>query len=296
MKKTIYNKYDKHLIAELPRVVFPGRIVTVVSESEAEKAVDYLLSCDILGVDTETRPSFRKGASYKVSLLQVSSREVCFLFRLNQIGMPPSVIRLLEDTKVPKIGLSWHDDILSLHRRADFKPGLFIDLQDIVGQLGIDDKSLQKLYANIFHKKISKTQRLSNWDADILRDPQKMYAATDAWTCIKLYEEINRLVATHDYDLVVVPEPEPLEPNTQQQQQPKKDEKKSRRKNGSRKPGAKKSTGSRTGSRTANRQGSRKTDAKRKAAAAKPAPKEKKIVKLAKQLQRKLQKILHSRS
>ena len=207
MKKTIYSKFDKKLITELPIVLFPGRIITIINENDADKAVDYLLSCDILGVDTETRPMFRKGAQHKVALLQVASRDTCFLFRLNDIGIPPSVIRLLEDCTVPKIGLSWHDDLLSLHRRVEFNPGYFVDLQDIVKEIGIKDLSLQKLYANIFHQKISKRQRLTNWEADVLSDKQKLYAATDAWACIKLYEEINRLYKTKEYTLVVSSEP-----------------------------------------------------------------------------------------
>lgn len=207
MKKTIYSKFDKKLIAELPIALFPGRIITIINENDADKAVDYLLSCDILGVDTETRPMFRKGEQHKVALLQVASRDTCFLFRLNDIGIPPSVIRLLEDCTVPKIGLSWHDDLLSLHRRVEFNPGYFVDLQDIVKEIGIKDLSLQKLYANIFHQKISKRQRLTNWEADVLSDKQKLYAATDAWACIKLYEEINRLYKTKEYTLVVSPDP-----------------------------------------------------------------------------------------
>ena len=104
------------------------------------------------------------------------------------------------------IGLSWHDDLASLKRRANFKPGYFIDLQSVVGKIGIEDLSLQKIYANLFGKKISKRQRLTNWDADVLTDKQKVYAATDAWTCINIYEEINRLVTTGNYKLEVIPE------------------------------------------------------------------------------------------
>ena len=107
------------------------------------------------------------------------------------------------------VGLSWHDDIISLHRRAEFTPGWFIDIQDIIGNLGIEDKSLQKLYANLFGEKISKRQRLTNWEADVLTDKQKEYAAIDAWACINLYDEIMRLMATKDYDLVKVAEEAP---------------------------------------------------------------------------------------
>ncbi len=202
MKKIIYQKYDKEKISTLQKVVFEGRIVVVLTESEAQKAVDYLLSQDIVGVDTETRPSFTKGRVNKVALLQASSREVCFLFRLNLIGLSPSVKRLLEDTTVPKIGLSWHDDLMMLRKSGDFKAGYFIDLQEHVREVGVEDLSLQKLYANFFGLRISKRERLTNWEADILKDKQKLYAATDAWACIMLYEELMRLEQTNDYELI----------------------------------------------------------------------------------------------
>lgn len=186
----------------MPRAVFGGRIFVITTADEAEKAVRYLLSQKILGVDTETKPSFKKGKTYEVALLQVSTHDTCFLFRLNLIGMTPAIIRLLEDVSVPKIGLSLHDDIMSLHKRADFVPGNFIDLQKRVCELGVEDLSLQKLYANFFHEKISKNVRLSNWETDVLSESQKLYAATDAWACINIYEELLRLEETGDYRLV----------------------------------------------------------------------------------------------
>jgi ribonuclease D len=209
MERIIYNKFDKRAISTLPLASFKGKIVVVLSESEASRAVDYLLSCDILGVDTETRPAFKRGQSYKVALLQVATETQCFLFRLNHLGMSDSILRLLTNKTVPMIGLSWHDDLLSLHRRAPFEPGNFIDIQSIIGEIGIEDLSLQKLYANLFHEKISKRQRLTNWEADVLTDKQKVYAATDAWACIKLYKEIRNLLTTNDYKLVIKEEPQP---------------------------------------------------------------------------------------
>ena len=201
--KTIYNRLDKEYIKDLPLVNFPGKIITVNSEREADKAVPFLLSKDILGVDTETRPSFKKGQQHKVSLLQVATEDICFLFRLNYIGMATPVISLLSNTDVPMVGLSWHDDLAALQKRMEFKPGLFIDIQDIIGDIGIEDKSLQKLYANIFKQKISKRQRLTNWDADVLSDKQMSYAATDAWACVRLYKEILKLKETGDYSLII---------------------------------------------------------------------------------------------
>ena len=109
------------------------------------------------------------------------------------------------------VGLSWHDDLLSLHRRSAFEPGYFIDLQDMVGEVGIKDLALQKVYANLFHKKISKRQRLSNWDAQELNERQLQYAAIDAWACLRIYEELLRLKQSGDYRLVEIPEPEVVE-------------------------------------------------------------------------------------
>lgn len=198
--KILKNKFDKLAVNDLPRVVFEGRIILVLDEQNAEKAVNYLLTQPVLGFDTETKPSFQRGRGMnKVALLQVSTLDTCFLFRLNRIGMTPAIIRLLSDRNVVKVGISWHDDLMQLRRRQYFTPGTFVELQKEVRKLGVDDMSLQKLYANFFSQKISKSQRLTNWEADNLGEGQQIYAATDAWACVMLYNEICRLRETGDY-------------------------------------------------------------------------------------------------
>lgn len=202
MAKIIYNHINKNWISKYPIVKFSGRIVVVLNTQEADKAVSFLLSQPLLGIDTETRPSFKKGKQNNVALLQVSTPEVCFLFRLNIIGMTDSIIRLLENKDVVKVGVSLNDDLRLLHKNGEFEPGSFIDLQNCINNIGIEDKSLQKLYANLFHKRITKGQQLSNWEADILTESQKLYAATDAWACINIYKEFKRLSETGDYQLI----------------------------------------------------------------------------------------------
>lgn len=191
--RIIKETFDKKEIGALPVASFEGRIIIVQSETESDKAVRYLLSQQILGIDTETRPSFRKGQTHQVALLQVSTVDTCFLFRLNMIGITESIKRLLEDCSVIKVGLSLKDDMHQLSKRADFTPGMFIELQHEVKKIGIKDMSLQKIYANLFSKRISKGQQLSNWEADTLTPQQKAYAATDAWACIMIYNELNEL-------------------------------------------------------------------------------------------------------
>lgn len=203
MKKLIYNKFDKPTIATLRRVVYHGKIVVINTPDEAEAAVDHLLSQPVLGLDTETRPSFTKGRHFKCSLLQVASKSICFLFRLNHIGMCPAVMRLLGNKTVTKVGLAWRNDLLALKEVGEFEPGTFVDLQDMVREIGIEDQSLVKIYANLFGERISKADRLSNWERDNLKDTQMIYAAIDAWACVQIYEEVLRLKATGDYELVV---------------------------------------------------------------------------------------------
>ena len=209
MMKQIKNKITKAEIATLPKVLFPGRIFVIYTEADADKAISYLQTQRIVGVDTETRPSFKRGTTHKVALLQISTSDTCFLFRLNQIGMPPSLQEfLMSDTL--KIGLSLKDDFTMLRRRKDVhaEEGNWIELQDYVGRFGIEDRSLQKIFANLFGQKISKSQRLSNWEAETLSEGQMKYAATDAWACVEIYNCLEEMERTGNYELIKEETPE----------------------------------------------------------------------------------------
>jgi len=182
----------KEDVAAYPAEVFNGRIIEIATIDQCEEAVKYLFGFGRLGFDTETRPTFKKGNTNSVSLIQLTTGDTCFLFRTNIIGFPPVLIELLSNPGILKIGLSLQDDFHSMGRRMKFTPQGFIDLQKIIKNYGIEDISLQKIYALLFQKKISKKQRLTNWDADILTDSQKRYAALDAWACLKIYEELRQ--------------------------------------------------------------------------------------------------------
>lgn len=206
MRKLIYNKISKDQVSNLKRVEYDGRIFVIISPQEAERAVDFLLTQPILGFDTETRPAFHRGENYQCSLLQVATYNSSFLFRLNHIGLCPAIVRLLEDKNVKKVGLAWQNDLLSLHKLGSFEAGTFIDIQEIVKEIGIEDQSLVKIYANLFGQRISKADRLSNWERDVLKESQKLYAAIDAWACIRIYEEVVNLKETGDYQLQIISE------------------------------------------------------------------------------------------
>lgn len=204
----IKRSISKVQISALPRVVFPGRIEVVQSVPEMERAVRYLEKQTLVGIDTETRPCFKKHQTFKVSLLQVSTADICFLFRLNMIGIPDALVRFLENPNILKVGLSLVDDVQALLTRREFDMQSLVELQGYVKSFGILDSSLQKLYAILFGEKISKSQQLSNWEADVLSDAQKMYAAIDAWACYKIYTLLEELKRTGNYEIEEIIETE----------------------------------------------------------------------------------------
>lgn len=204
-KIQIKNTIDKAEIAGMTKVEFPGRIFVIYTEAEADKAIAFLKNQPIVGVDTETRPSFKRGMSHKVALMQISTEDTCFLFRLNRIGMPASLQEFLQSDTM-KVGLSLKDDFQVIRRRKNVhaEEGNWIELQDYVARFGIEDRSLQKIYANLFGQKISKSQRLSNWEAETLSESQQQYAAIDAWACVKIYNCLSEMERTGNYELIRV--------------------------------------------------------------------------------------------
>jgi ribonuclease D len=144
----------------------------------------------MLGFDTETRPTFKKGRKNSVSLIQLSSGDLAFLFRINRIGIPDELADLLSDPSVIKAGVAVHDDIKFLKGVRKFTPDGFIDLQNFVKDFGIQSSGLKKLAAIILGFRISKRQQVTNWEAEQLTEAQQIYAATDAWVCHQIYKKL----------------------------------------------------------------------------------------------------------
>ena len=186
------DKITNEATASLPAIEFTGRIRVIDDEHAIEAACEELRRSPVIGFDTETRPSFRPGVTYRVSLLQLSTPERCYLFRLNKIPLAKPILQLLEDRSVLKIGADVNGDLRSLHQIRHFRDGGFVDLQLLAAEWGIAEKSLRKLSAIVLGKRVSKAQRLSNWEAATLTDKQQLYAATDAWVCTRIYERLLR--------------------------------------------------------------------------------------------------------
>ncbi|MCL3780601.1 3'-5' exonuclease domain-containing protein 2 [Prolixibacteraceae bacterium JC049] len=175
---------------ELPLKHFEQEIVVVDHIDKVDEAVEYLQCQEILGFDTETRPSFKKGRINKVALLQLGTAEKVFLFRLNKIGLPKPLCYLLEAPSIKKVGVAIRDDIKVLQKLHNYNPEGFVELQDLVQDYGIQNFSLKKLSGIVLGFRISKSQRLSNWEALSLSQGQQVYAATDAWVAFQIYKEL----------------------------------------------------------------------------------------------------------
>lgn len=242
----LYVNTEKSLIATLPRFTFEGKIVIIQGQEEARQAIRFLRTQRIVGIDTETRPSFRAGTSYQVALLQVSTLDICFLFRLNFMGFTQELADLFADINVLKVGLSLRDDFNALRARWEgIEPRNYVDLQTMATEMGIKDLSLQKLFANVLGGKISKKAQLTNWEADVLTPAQQTYAATDAYTCILLYQRLKTLRETRDYCLIEPPTP----PAPSQEAEQPKEEKPKRQSRQAKQPATKRSKRTSTATR-----------------------------------------------
>lgn len=182
---------SKEQLAQLPAEQFGGRIILVQDKLNALKAMRYLNDCAIVGFDTETRPNFRKGQNHQVALMQISTTDCCFLIRLNRLGIFPELREFLENPSIAKIGLSLKDDFHCINRLSPIEPRGFVELQQLVRDYKITDSSLAKIYAILFGLRISKAQRLTNWEATELTTPQQQYAALDAFACLRIYHYLK---------------------------------------------------------------------------------------------------------
>jgi ribonuclease D len=189
------NKYQENIsveeLSECELSWFKGEIVLVEELKTFYEVFPRLLGEELLGFDTETKPTFKKGRKNKVSLIQLSTGTLACLFRINKMGLPDELIDLLSDPGVIKAGVAVHDDIRFLKSVKKFEPSGFIDLQSFVKDYGIQSSGLKKLAAIVLGFRISKRQQVTDWEAVQLTEAQEIYAATDAWVCHQIYRKLT---------------------------------------------------------------------------------------------------------
>ena len=193
LPNTFAQHIDKAVIQTLPVTFFEGEVIVVDKPDMVADAAAYLRQHTVLGVDTEARPSFKRGVHYPTALVQIATLERCYLFRLTHVGLPVEIAEIFANPDICKVGLAFKDDITGLRRRRDFKPANCVDLQSMVCKYGIMELGLQKIFAIIFGKKISKSQQLTNWENSHLTPEQARYASTDAWATLSIYLALQQV-------------------------------------------------------------------------------------------------------
>lgn len=185
------SSISKEDLKELPILQFPGEIHLIETKEAVIEACANLAKEKYLGFDTETKPSFSKGKVNEVALLQLSSNSNAYIFKLKKTGLLPELTQLLSSPVILKIGAAIHDDIKHLKRIGFFREAGFVDLQSFVKQFGIENSGLSKLAGIVLKHRVSKSQQLSNWDSEMLTPAQLLYASTDAWAALRIFEELN---------------------------------------------------------------------------------------------------------
>ncbi len=184
------KKITKQEINELPLFKYEGKTVIASNEQQIDKAIFEIEKHDLVGFDTETKPTFKKGQFHHVALIQIAIPDVVYLLRIHKVGVPKSLANFLSNEHIAKIGIALEDDVIALNKKRRFKPSGFIDLNKIAPTLGIENIGARNLSALLLSSRISKNQQVSNWENDILSDSQIKYAATDAWICLEIYNKL----------------------------------------------------------------------------------------------------------
>lgn len=189
------SEISKEEVADLDLIQYDGPIKLIDNEESFLEEIPHIREQSILGFDTETRPSFKKGVVYPTALIQISALNQAWLLRVSRMGYPPELLEVLTRDDILKVGLGLNDDLRRLKADFQFEPGGFLDLQQYVTAFRIEEKGLKKLSGIVLGHRISKAQQVSNWDADLLTEAQLRYAATDAWICLKIYNRLRKFLS-----------------------------------------------------------------------------------------------------
>ena len=189
------SEISKEEVADLDLIQYEGPIKLIDNEESFLEEIPHIREQSILGFDTETRPSFKKGVVYPTALIQISALNQAWILRVSRMGYPPELLEVLTRDDILKVGLGLNDDLRRLKADFQFEPGGFLDLQQYVTAFRIEEKGLKKLSGIVLGRRISKAQQVSNWDADLLTEAQIRYAATDAWICLKIYNRLRKFLS-----------------------------------------------------------------------------------------------------
>ena len=192
-REQLPSRIEKTAIMELPLIRYTGSVSLVTTQEELLASVEHLSGEDVLGFDTETKPSFRRGQSHPVSLLQFAAHNHVYLYQLHKLKDLGPLNELLSNASIAKAGVALHDDVRLLNELHSFDPKGFVEISSITREWGIENTGLRSLAALLLGHRISKSMQVSNWGKSTLTRAQIIYAATDAWVARCLYQRVQEL-------------------------------------------------------------------------------------------------------
>lgn len=187
------KEITKQQVNELPLQRYEGKVIVVSNHEQLASALQELNEASVIGFDTESKPTFRKGDYNPVAMIQMAIPGKVFLIRINLTGFTPGLQELFANENVVKAGISIRDDIKEMQRQAYFEPANVIDLNDIAKEAGVKNIGVRSLAGIFLGIRISKGQQTSNWERETLSEGQIAYAATDAWVCLEIYKKLDQL-------------------------------------------------------------------------------------------------------
>ena len=174
-------------INAMPLYHYEGRVHLVRTPEELASVMPLLERERVIGFDTETRPSFRKGCVNAPSLVQLATEEAVILVQLSWLPLSEGLAALLSDPLHVKTDVDIGDDMRELSKLHPFTPAGLADVGAVARAQHIPSQGLRTLAANLFGLRISKGPQCSNWSVKVLSQRQILYAATDAWISRAIY-------------------------------------------------------------------------------------------------------------
>ena len=190
MKKHV--KLSKNEINALPLIQYEGDIEILTSKDNIQAAINDLKNYDLIGFDTETKPTFVKGPLNPPSIMQLACDDKVYIFQFDNDEILKKLSSILSNENITKCGVSVDRDLIELMYLSPFDPISFVDLGNVARENEIPHHGLRGLVAMFLKHRISKGSQTSDWSKISLSDSQISYAATDAWVSLELFKIFNK--------------------------------------------------------------------------------------------------------
>lgn len=181
------NIISKEELASLPLFRYEGPIHLIRTDAELVHHITDLRREKVIGFDTETRPSFRRGQNYLPTVIQMATADATYIIQLAGLEATGLINVILSSPDILKTGIALDQDLIKLKERFPFAERSILDLGRLAARQKIAKTGLRNLAGLLLGYRISKQAQVTNWAANELTPAQIQYAATDAWISRELF-------------------------------------------------------------------------------------------------------------